>query len=74
MSLVKNETACQQNAISNIVHAAKYNSSLRDCLLLVMELWTNPHSSQLMKKMYLNMASMVLIPASKWFSWEEMAT
>ena len=76
MSLVEDEAADQRNVSSDSVHTARYNSSLRDCRLLAMDLWTNPHSSARMKEMYPDMAmmaSMARIPVSKGFSWEEMA-
>ena len=46
------------------------------CILLAMKLWTNDdvtnqHSSMQMKGMYTKMASMVWVPISKRFSWEE---
>ena len=65
--LGQGEAAGQRNASSDSVHTAKYNSSLCNCILLAMELWTNLHSSTQMKEIYPNMASMVQIPTSKGF-------
>ena len=58
MSMVVDEAAGQLNVSSDSVHIARYYSSLCDCLLLAMELWTNPHSSTRMKEMY-----------PKWHQW-----
>ena len=71
MSLVEDEAAGQRNASSDSVHSARYNSSLCDCHLLAIELWTNQHSSMQMKEMYPYMALMILIPSSKGFSWKK---
>ena len=73
MSLVENETTGQRTSSSDSVHTSRYNSSLRDCRLLAMELWTLQHSLTRTKEMYANMASMVQIPTSEGFAWKEMA-
>ena len=74
MSSVENQAAGQLVASLDSVHAVRYSSSHCNCQLLAMELWTNPHSSTLMKEMYPDMSDMtsiVQIPSCKGFSWEK---
>ena len=63
MSSVENQAAGQLVASLDSVHAVRYSSSHCNCQLLAMELWTNQHSSTLMKEMYPDIASIVRIPA-----------
>ena len=74
MSSVENQAAGQLVASLDSVHAVRYSSSHCNCQLLAMELWTNQHSSTLMKEMYPDMSDMtsiVQIPSCKGFSWEK---
>ena len=60
-------------ASSDSVHTVLCRSTLHECQLLAMKLWTSQHSFMQIKAFCLNIASLCQIPERKWLSWEEMA-